>query len=71
MKDVGTIGWVAIVLVVIGGVNYGLVGFFDYNLLEVIFGKTAGFARVFYSFIGVAAVWVLFAWSRCCRGGED
>lgn len=76
MKEVGTASWVAIVLVIIGGLNYGLVGFFDYNLLESIFGAGTAIMRIIYAFIGVAALWSIFYLARCCkhcrgtRGGE-
>ena len=42
------------VLVVIGGLNWGLVGFFNYNLVGSIFSDTI--ARVIYAIIGLAAL---------------
>ena len=69
MKEVGVVSWVAIVLVIIGGINYGLVGFFGYNLLEAIFGAGA-VGRIIYAFIGVAAVWAVFGAWKCCKSCE-
>jgi len=59
MKFVGT---VALVLVVIGGINWGLVGFFDYNLVDSIFGAGSVVARVVYALVGLSALWVLADW---------
>jgi len=59
MKFVGT---AALVLVVIGGINWGLVGFFDYNLVNSIFGVGSVIARVVYALVGLSALWVLADW---------
>lgn len=51
---------VAAVLVIIGGINWGLVGAFDFNLVLEIFG-TGTVADIIYIVIGVAAVYLLVA----------
>ena len=48
---------IALVLILIGGLNWGLVGFFDYNLVDAIFGEGSGVARVVYAVVGVAALY--------------
>jgi len=45
-------------LIVIGGLNWGLWGAFDFNLVESIFG-TGTFTQVIYIIVGLAAVWSL------------
>mgnify|MGYP001549975171 CR=1 FL=1 len=65
MKFVGTL---ALVLVVIGGINWGLVGFFDYNLVDTIFGDGSVVARVVYALVGLSALWVLADWGM--RSGK-
>lgn len=49
----------ALVLIVIGGINWGLVGFFNYNLVDGIFGEGSVVARVIYAVVGLAALWAL------------
>ena len=44
-------------VLVIGGINWGLVGFFKYNLVDKIFGVGSGAARVVYAIVGLAALW--------------
>lgn len=52
---------VANVLLVIGGLNWGLVGFFKYNLIDEIFGVESGVSRVIYALVGLAALWVVWS----------
>ena len=51
----------ALILIVIGGVNWGLVGFFDYNLVDSIFSAGSFLARAIYAIVGLAALWTIFA----------
>lgn len=50
-----------LVLLIVGGLNWGLVGFFNYNLVDGIFGAGSVLARVIYAIVGLAAVWALVA----------
>lgn len=60
MKKMGVMDWIVWVLVVIGGLNWGLVGFFNYNLVDSLFGVGSVVARVIYALVGLAALWMLF-----------
>ena len=53
--------WIAMILVVIGGLNWGLVGFFNFDLVATIFGDMTMMTRVVYSVVGLAAVYVLIS----------
>ncbi|MBU1701990.1 MAG: DUF378 domain-containing protein [Candidatus Eisenbacteria bacterium] len=44
-------------LLVVGGLNWGLVGFFNFDLVESIFGSMSGMSRVVYILVGFAAVY--------------
>lgn len=46
----------AYLLLVIGGLNWGLVGVFDYNLVDSIFGVDSTLSRIIYSLVGLAAL---------------
>lgn len=63
MKSMGFLGWVAFLLVIIGGLNWGLVGFFHFNVVDYLFGASSMVTRVIYCAVGVAAIWSLFT---CC-----
>lgn len=43
-------------LVIIGGLNWGLVGLFNYNLVDAIFGTANWFTRLIYILVGVSAI---------------
>ena len=44
-------------LLIIGGLNWGLVGLFDFNLVAVIFGEMSAVSRIIYILVGLAAVY--------------
>lgn len=60
MKGMSVVEWVVMVLVVVGGINWGLVGAFDFNLVAMIFKSMPVVARVVYVLVGLAAVYMAF-----------
>ena len=60
MNTVRTIDWIALLLIVIGAINWGLVGFFQYDLVGSIFGGTSSLAsRIVYAIVGIAGIYGL------------
>ncbi len=62
-------GWIASILVIIGAINWGLVGLFNLNLVNTIFGYIV--SRVIYVLVGLSGVWLLFYLCKCgkaCKG---
>ncbi|WAH41475.1 DUF378 domain-containing protein [Alicyclobacillus fastidiosus] len=55
------IDWIAWVLLVIGGLNWGLIGFFNFNLVDTLLGTMSGLSRTIYAIVGLAALWQLVA----------
>ncbi|HUC89901.1 MAG TPA: DUF378 domain-containing protein [Patescibacteria group bacterium] len=51
---------VAYILVIVGGLNWGLIGFFDYNLVGEIFGFGSTASRVIYGAVGVASLYAIY-----------
>ena len=49
-------------LLVIGGLNWALIGFFDYNLVDKIFSTEV--SRIIYSLVGIAALYGVFTIAR-------
>ncbi len=56
-----TFTWVAFWLMVIGGLNWALVGFFDFDLVAAIFGARSGAARIVYSVVGLCTLYCAYA----------
>ena len=54
----------ALVFLIIGGLNWGLVGIFDFNLVSFLFdGFSVIVSRIIYSLVGIAAVVSAVAWA--------
>ena len=53
--------WIALILVIIGGIVWGLIGFFGYNLVDAIFGTMSTTARVIYAIVGIAALYSIYS----------
>ena len=58
------------VLLVIGGLNWGLVGFFGFDLVATIFGSMSIFSRIIYGIVGLCAVYQMFMWRAIQRRWE-
>ena len=54
-----TLHWVAVVLLIAGGLNWGLIGLFNYDFISSIFGL-GGLTQSIYILIGASAVWRLY-----------
>ena len=50
----------ALILAIIGALNWGLVGIFKFDLVAWIFGgQTAGFSRIIFTIVGLAGLWCI------------
>lgn len=58
MNKLSVWDWIAMVLVIIGGLNWGLVGLFNVDLVARIFGDMSLISRVIYVLVALAAVYV-------------
>lgn len=54
-----TFDLVAIVLLIVGGLNWGLVGLLQFDLVAAIFGPMSALARIVYTVVGIAALYRL------------
>lgn len=53
MKDLDLYGWIALSLMIVGGINLGLYGLFNFNLVQAILGDLLG--RLIFIIVGVSA----------------
>ena len=58
------IDYIVLVLVIIGAINWGLVGFFGLDLVAFLFGSMSALSRIIYAVIGICG---LYAISFCGR----
>ncbi len=51
----------ALVLMIIGAINWGLIGLFDFNLVGAIFGDFTFLSRLIYILVGLSGIYAAFA----------
>jgi uncharacterized protein len=56
-----TLNTITLILVAIGGINWGLVGLFDLNLVALLFGEDTVLSTIVYTLVGLSALWQLFS----------
>lgn len=59
-----------LLLVIVGGVNWGLVGLFNFDLVAAIFGEVSLLARAVYALVGLSALWQLIPLAAAMKSNE-
>lgn len=57
---VGALGWIALVLMIVGAVNWGLVGVANFDLVATLFGEGSALSRIVYSLVGLAGLYGIY-----------
>lgn len=55
---------IALTLVIIGAINWLLVGLFEFNLVDAIFGSLSVLTRIIYILVGIAGLWSIALYSK-------
>lgn len=58
---------IAFILLVVGGLNWGLVGAFDFDLVATIFGAMTMISKIIYILVGLSAVYLAVTHSKDCK----
>ena len=48
---------IALVLIIIGAINWGLIGLFGFDLVATIFGEMSVISRIIYGLVGLSGLW--------------
>lgn len=67
MNKLNALDWIALVLVVVGGLNWALVGLFSFDLVATIFGDMSVLSRIVYVLVGLSAVYVLASFGKLAK----
>jgi len=72
MVRLNTLDWIALILLIIGGLNWLLFGVFQFDLVATIFARAYVVARIIYVLVGIAAIYVAALSSRLAKkvGGQ-
>ncbi|MBW2968257.1 DUF378 domain-containing protein [Candidatus Woesearchaeota archaeon] len=60
MKKLNPVDWIALILVIIGGLNWGLVGLLNFDLVQAILGSIPILAKIVYTLVGIAAAYTIY-----------
>ena len=58
---------VAFILVIVGGINWGLVGLFDLNIVHAILGSVSVLEKIVYILVGLSALVLIFTHAKDCK----
>ncbi len=56
--------YTALTLVILGAINWGLVGFFNFNLVSFLFGDATMLSRIIYAVIGLCGLYLISVYGR-------
>ena len=65
------VDYTALTLVIIGAVNWGLVGIFKLDLVNLIFGNMTWISRVIYTLVGLSGLYLLSLYGRVTEMGSE
>ena len=66
-KRMGAMDWIAMLLLIVGGVNWGLVGMFNFDLVATLFGEMSALSRIVYVVVGLSALYAIYTSSKMSR----
>lgn len=61
------IDYTALTIAIIGAVNWGLIGFFRFNLVQYLFGDLTLLSRIVYAVVGLAGLYLISLFPRLSR----
>lgn len=62
---------IALTIAIIGAINWGLIGFLDFNLVAAIFGSMTWLSRIIYGLVGVCGLYLITFYMRLCNSEAD
>ncbi|MDB5842196.1 MAG: hypothetical protein JWQ23_4148 [Herminiimonas sp.] len=66
-KQMNAVDWIAMVLLIVGGLNWGLVGLFNFDLVATLFGQMSALSRIVYVAVGLSALYSIYTSSKMAR----
>lgn len=67
IKEFNIFDWIAFVLVIVGALNWGLVGVLNLDLVATLFGDMSMISRIVYVLVGISAIYVGINIMNYCR----
>lgn len=64
VKFMKILNYIVLTLVIVGALNWLLVGLFEFNLVDSIFGELSFLTRIIYGLVGLAGIWSIAFYSK-------
>lgn len=59
-----TLDYTVLTVILIGAINWGLIGFFDFDLVSTIFGQMSMLTRIIYGLVGIGGLYAISYYGR-------
>ncbi len=59
-----TLDYVLLTLVVVGAINWGLIGFLNFDLVRMLFGNMTALSRIIYAAVGIGGIYAISYYGR-------
>jgi len=67
VRSLNIIDWIAILLLIVGGLNWGLMGILELNLISKFFGEMSNITRIIYILVGLSSLYLLLTIGKLSR----
>lgn len=69
-RRIGALDWLAMVLMIVGGINWGLVGLMNIDLVATVFGDSTTASRAVYALVGLSALYSIYTLSKMASDSQ-
>ncbi len=63
-SKMNALDWIAMVLLIVGGLNWGMVGLFNVDIVAALFGTQSALSRIVYTLVGLSALYSIYTSSK-------
>jgi len=63
--------YILLAITIIGAINWGLIGFFQFDLVAFLFGEMTLFSRIVYGIVGISGLYVISLFGRVGSMSRD
>lgn len=61
---IDALDWIAIILTIVGAINWGLIGLFSFDLVAFLFGTMSLLSRIVYTLVGISGLYLIYTTSK-------
>lgn len=69
--DTRGLDYAILTIAIIGCVNWGLIGFFNFNLVAWLFGNMTWLSRIIYAAVGLCGIYLISTYGRICSASAN